>query len=295
VGTTIEGPAVVPRTLGPHGGEIWVAAQDKSSIFSINVSGDIKTITKEICNPENITVIPAAPTNFGTSGGSYFAADFPTRIIEYPASDFFSFGGNVLVGTEPQAAGSPSQLKRISFTDGDYKVSPFDDHAFKGGAEGAAFVQTLSHPFIYAAKFVCGIFRGAQTHDEGPVEPGSYTTTINVHNPNYCPITIVKKAVLLFSTIEEQKGPETPTPPYKTETVKLDPGWGLKIDCFDIRTVLLRQPSGDYPKAPIFIEGFVVIESPEPLDVVAVYTVRGLGNDSSISIETDRVIPNRLS
>jgi hypothetical protein len=182
----------------------------------------------------------------------------------------------------------------ISFTGSDYQVSIFDNNAFRGAAEGAAFVQTLSHPLIYAAKFVCGVFKPQYGQNkEGPVEPGSYTTVINVHNPGYCPVTIVKKAVLLYPDPHEQR-PETPRPPYQTRTVTLRPDWGVEIDCFDIRTVLLRGPSDDYPKAPMFIEGWVVFESPDPIDVVAVYTARGLDGESSVSIQTDRVIPTRL-
>lgn len=78
--------------------------------------------------------------------------------------------------------------------------------------------------------------------------------------------------------------------------VELGPDWGLEIDCSDIRNVLLEQPSrGPGPQAPIFIKGWVVIESPDPLDVVAVYTIRGPHEGSGVSIATDRVIPTRLS
>src|SRR5947207_12488220 len=125
----------------------------RAPLFPSLPSGNVSLIAT-IPNAENVTVIPTAPTNFGSSGGSYFAADFPTQIVEYPASDFFGFGGNVLVGSE--AAGGP--LTMISFTGGIYKASTFQGNAFKGEAEGAAFVQHLRHPFIYAAKFVCGRF-----------------------------------------------------------------------------------------------------------------------------------------
>lgn len=282
----IENPAVVPATLGPRGGEIWVAAEKDKAVFSINSSGVVNPIVSNLQGAENITVIPAAPTNLGSSGGSYFAADYPTRIVEYPASDFFSFGGNVLVGTE-----STGPLSMIAFTSGAYHASVFQPNASRGQAEGAAFVQNLSHPYIYAAKFVCGCFQPGKGHaEEGPVEPGSYTTAINVHNPNYCSVTMAKKAVLLFNASEKDKAPEIPRPPYPTRTVELNPDWGLEIDCDDIRNVLLSGP-----KAPIFIKGWVIIESPDPLDVVAVYTVRGLDEGSSVSVETDRVVPTRLS
>jgi hypothetical protein len=62
----------------------------------------------------------------------------------------------------------------------------------------------------------------------------------------------------------------------------------MEIDCRDIREELLK---GLAPQAPIFIKGWMVIETPEPLDVVAVYTVRAPGD---VSIATDRVIPTQM-
>jgi hypothetical protein len=54
-------------------------------------------------------------------------------------------------------------------------------------------------PLVYAAKFVCGYMpEPSPATDEGPVEPGSYATAINVHNPNTKPVNFVKKAVLPF-------------------------------------------------------------------------------------------------
>lgn len=282
------GAAVVPTTLGPRGGELWVATQ--GAVSSIDASGHVSLIAN-IELAENVTVIPAAPIELGSSGGSYFTADWPTRILEYPASDFYGHGGNVLVGREDNGP-----LLEISFTGGSYQPMIFQPHATNGRAEGAAFVQTLCPLFVYTAKFICGCFK-PEKGEEGPVEPGSYTTAINIHNPNYCTVTFVKKAVLLFdATWKGNEGFEIPRPPYTPRTASLDPDWGMEIDCADIRDVLLRQPTGALgPQAPTFIKGWVVIESPEPLDVVAVYTARGLDEDSGVSIETDRVVPTRLS
>jgi len=145
----IENPAVVPTTLRPNGGEIWVAAEGDSAVYSVDAKDNLTTIASIDC-AENVTVIPTAPTNLGSSGGSYFAADFPTRIVEFPGSDFFGLGGNVLVGSE-----FSSRLSIITLTNGKYQAKPFQDNVIQQ-AEGAAFVQILNPPFIYAAKFVCG-------------------------------------------------------------------------------------------------------------------------------------------
>jgi hypothetical protein len=293
VNAFIEGPAVVPAELGPHGGEIWVAAETAGTVYSVSASGTVSAIVSDLPGAENVTVIPAAPAELGSSGGAYFAADFPVRIVRYPASDFVGLGGNVLVGQESPGGG----VQMISFTGGAYVVSTFQASAYQGTGEGAAFVQTVGGPFVYATKFVCGLFRPEQPQpaEEGPVEPGSYATAINIHNPHSKVVTIVKKAVLLFDGTERDRDVEIPKPPHKARTAELGPDWGMEIDCRDIRDVLLSEQAGTPgPRAPAFIKGWVVIESPDPLDVVAVYTVRTLGEPGGVSIATDRVTATRL-
>jgi hypothetical protein len=287
-GADAGGAAVVPKTLGPNGGELWVATHN--GVWSIKSSDGTRTQIANIPNAENVAVIPAALTELGSSGGSYFTADWPTRIVEYPASDFIGHAGNVLVGKEDNGS-----LMEISYTGGTtYQTTEFQQNATKTRAEAAAFVQTLPHLLVYTVKFVCGCFKPKE-REEGPVEPGSYTTAINIHNPNYCNVTFVKKAVLLFDASKKgHEGFEIPKPPNAPKIARLEPDWGMEIDCADIREVLLTQPTGaPGPKAPTFIKGWVVIQSPEPLDVVAVYTARGLDRDSGVSIETERVLPTR--
>jgi hypothetical protein len=152
-------------------------------------------------------------------------------------------------------------------------------------------MTTPDGPYVYAAKFVCGVMpEPSQPTADLPVEPGSYATAINIHNPNAKPVNFAKKAILLFeasgSTLEKLF--ETPKEPSPKRGAELGPDWGMELDGRDIRQELL---SGQAPPAPVFITGWVVIESVGPLDVVAVYTVRASGN---VSIAIDRVIPTRL-
>ena len=51
--------------------------------------------------------------------------------------------------------------------------------------------------YVYAAKFLCGELKRTAAAQEGPVEPGSYATAINVHNPHGYPVGMRKKAILL--------------------------------------------------------------------------------------------------
>jgi len=156
---------------------------------------------------------------------------------------------------------------------------------------------------VYSAKFICGVFDPERLSDqpevEGPVRPGSYTTAINVHNPHPQQVAhFRKRAVLLFegSQRERQDEFEVPRPPRSIVAGALNPDFGLEIDCADIREQLLGTPSAPGPQAPIFIKGWVVIETPveTPLDVVAVYTAEprtpgGERPGQGLALEVERV------
>jgi hypothetical protein len=130
------------------------------------------------------------------------------------------------------------------------------------------------------------------------VQTGLYSTAINVHNPHRHPVTFLKKAVLLYDGRKPDEALERPMPPARTEkpiVIELRPDWGLEIDCHDIRRVLL---GANAPPAPVFIKGWVVIETfvDSPLDVVAVYTSEAVGAPAPLtpSLEIDRVVGNRI-
>ena len=154
--------------------------------------------------------------------------------------------------------------------------------------------------YVYAAKFLCGELK--REAREGPVEPGSYSTAINVHNPHAFGVGIRKKAILLYDVRRPEDAVERPTPPVHRDCPvikELGPDFGLEIDCRDIREVLLTTAAGAAgPPAPIFIKGWVVIETLSDvfLDVVAVYTVAPIGTKGQqpVSIATERVPGNRV-
>jgi hypothetical protein len=160
-------------------------------------------------------------------------------------------------------------------------------------AQAAAWPPLHTH-YVYAAKFLCGELR--QTDREGPVQPGRYSTAINVHNPHHIPVVLRKKAILLYDGEHPEKAKERPLPPVKQECPvvrELRPDYGLEIDCPDIRDVLLRDAAGNPgPQAPVFIKGWVVIETMtiQPLDVVAVYTTESVtGEPTTPAIAIERV------
>lgn len=126
--------------------------------------------------------------------------------------------------------------------------------------------------FQYAVKVVLG------KSDGEVVAPGEYWTAINVHNPTYTTVKFRKKVAIALPN--EQPGPVS-RPPFEA---KLGPDEALEIDRRDI----FRHVDSDR-----FLKGFVVIESPVELDVVAVYTAAG--REGSVeTLHTERVGPRRL-
>ena len=139
---------------------------------------------------------------------------------------------------------------------------------------------------VYSAKFLCGPARGLE---EG-VQPGSYSTAINVHNPHNVAVYLFKK-VVIAQREDEPRGRIS-----AFRKVMLNPDEAIEIDCIDIvrffgaqqetgvtapsqqtqtspQTIAVPTVTVRTLEAPVrFIKGFVVIYATAPLDVVGVYT-----------------------
>src|SRR6266581_3042995 len=102
----------------------------------------------------------------------------------------------------------------------------------------------------YAVKFVCGRSSGGPG---APVAPGTYFTSINIHNPN--------RDSLVFQF-------KIAAPPFQFFPLVLRSDQALSVTCSRIQKILGGAP---------FAEGFAVFHSRLPLDVVAVYTAMGVG------------------
>src|SRR5262245_34246500 len=126
-----------------------------------------------------------------------------------------------------------------------------------GQQEQSQEAQQQRQFFQYAVKFVCG------RSDGGVLARGNYFTAVNVHNPNAAPVSFRKKFAVALPN--EQPGPVT-----RFFEARLGPDQALEIDCEDI--VEHVRTTGFFRS---FVKGFVVIESPVELDVVAVYTASG--------------------
>lgn len=126
--------------------------------------------------------------------------------------------------------------------------------------------------FQYAVKFVCGKTEGEV------VAPGQYWTAINVHNPSYRSVPFRFKIAVALPHLEQ--GPIS-----SFYDAKLGPDGALEIDCEDIRE---RSQHGSD-----FLKGFVVIQSREELDIVAVYTAAG--SDGRVeTLHTATIEPRRI-
>ena len=132
--------------------------------------------------------------------------------------------------------------------------------------------------YEYVAKVVCGVQKDPKSM---VLARGFYATTINIHNPGPKPVTFDKKLALTIPPGEQKPGKII-----RIARDSLEADQALAADCDDIAR---RAFNGSLPTP--FIEGFVVIRSPQSLDVTAVYTTATLSADgtaeehSSIHVE----------
>ena len=142
---------------------------------------------------------------------------------------------------------------------------------------GAA-AETLKAEYQYAAKAVCSLL---SAHQDGTLARGTYRTIINIHNPTDKPVTIAAK-VALSAGFGSEPGPFSVTPFKKA---KLQADGAVELACFDIAGYFC--PIDNVCVDFAFLEGFAVIKSPVPLDVVAVYTARHTeGEVETMDVET---------
>ncbi len=126
--------------------------------------------------------------------------------------------------------------------------------------------------YRYAAKFVCGLQNDPK---DKRLEPGSYSTTVNILNPGGKDVRFLKQVAVTYPPDPQKQG-ET----YNLGLDPLAPLHALETNCDDIRE---RAFNGTFPTA--YVEGFVVITSPASLDVTAVYTGRGLVEEELMAIQ----------
>jgi hypothetical protein len=125
----------------------------------------------------------------------------------------------------------------------------------------------------YAAKFVCG--KSDKQVELFSFAPGTYFTSINVHNPARTALVKYRKKFALAEP-GEQAGRISK---WIDGALKADEA--MQIDCVNIYRHLDITPG-------TFIDGFAVIEisTRRQFDVVGVYTAAGNGGVSAMHLET---------
>jgi hypothetical protein len=126
--------------------------------------------------------------------------------------------------------------------------------------------------FQYAVKVVCG----PVTNDHGSLPRGDYKTKVNIHNFSRCDCVTFRWKV----SVGLPHAKVGPISDFFDATLCADEA--LEIDSSDVLKVLADQAKGH-------VEGWVVIESPAELDVVAVYGTAPSADGSVTAFHTERV------
>jgi hypothetical protein len=154
------------------------------------------------------------------------------------------------------------------------------------GAEPETYKpMEIKTEYQYAAKIVCSLLLPQQ---DGTLARGTYRTIVNIHNPTEKPITIAAK-VALATEFGADPGPFAITPFHKAE---LQPDGATELNCFNFAGFFC--PINGVCVDFAFLEGFAVIKSPVPLDVVGVYTARHTDDEvETMDVETIQPRPLR--
>ncbi|WP_324753652.1 M36 family metallopeptidase [Roseovarius sp. Pro17] len=147
--------------------------------------------------------------------------------------------------------------------------------------EDFAFPENCNTPppaaYAYAAKLVCGI---QEDPEDFRLTQGRYATTVNIRNPGPEVARFTKTLALTYPPIEQEPGEVKLFAEHS-----LRPELALASDCDDIR----EKVFGNNWPTP-YIEGFLVIKSDHPLDVVGVYTKSALEAEAGgVAIDVERV------
>ena len=135
--------------------------------------------------------------------------------------------------------------------------------------------------FQYAAKFLCTANIPDTSVTTTSLLPGSYQTSVNIHNPNRRAVRFRMKLAHAFN------GPvDTPLITQFLDG-SLKPDEATRVDCS-------RIPEFGPPFGIHGFEGFLVIESTLSLDVIAVYTAGTGAKNGVASIDVERVFERKL-
>lgn len=144
----------------------------------------------------------------------------------------------------------------------------------------------LKTSYQYAVKTLCTLFGEIGFGDA--MAPGRYRTVINIHNPTEKKIEVARKFALAGQPGDPAGG--FSITPYKAFT--LEPDQAVAYNCFDIANFFcpINGVCVDFTA----IDGFLVINSPTELDVVAVYSGNPKGGEVS-TLDTETVAARKMA
>jgi hypothetical protein len=151
-------------------------------------------------------------------------------------------------------------------------------------AESEKYSKTIKTEYQYAAKVACSLLL---PHQDGALARGTYRTVVNIHNPTDKKITVAAK-VALATQFGSEPGPFGVTP---FKEAVLQPDGAVEVNCFDIAGYFC--PIDGVCVDFAFLEGFLVVKSPVPLDVVGIYTARPTDGEVS-SMDVEMIQPRQM-
>ena len=140
--------------------------------------------------------------------------------------------------------------------------------------------------YQYAVKTLCTLLGDTGLGDA--MAPGRYRTLINIHNPTEKKIEVARKFALAGKP-GDPLGSFSVTP-YKAFT--LGPDQAVAYNCFDVANFFC--PINGICVDFTAIDGFLVINSAEELDVVAVYSGNPKGGEVS-TLDTETVAARKIA
>lgn len=114
--------------------------------------------------------------------------------------------------------------------------------------------------FVYSPKYECIEY----FDDPDYVDFVAVETEINIHNPNPFDVQVMTKLLELDFGPSD---PSSPVGPIVASGTVIPPDWGFNVDCGDITGAEFACIGAPPPTQ----EGFVIIETLFPLDVVVLY------------------------
>ena len=132
----------------------------------------------------------------------------------------------------------------------------------------------------YATKFVCGYqsptsAAGAPIVGEPVVKPGNYATDVNIQNPNFRIVPLIKRVIVLVDGDVVNREPQS-AGPSGSDAIELKGDFATMDDCNKLW--LNTHPNSPVVPTPMpLFVGYLVILSPLDINVNAVYTTNAPG------------------